>query len=289
MNLLVINKLHHKNLIALKNYKNLNIKFINYIREIDDQDLNKIDCIYSPSEYFDYNKYKDYKIKFIFGPHFSVFPNINVINKLISDNTVYVQPSDWVCHLWKSFSFCDKLNIRTLPFGVDTNKFINDNKIEKDHIIIYYKSRHPNELKQIIDFIKNCEKNIKIFSYNNKYKEEEYLKYLKKAKYGIWLGRHESQGFALQEALSCNVPLLVWDVKTMKQEYGYCYNNDNYATSIPYWDSNCGEFFYDYNEIEKTYNIFISKINDYTPRKYILDNLTFEKCEDKLLNLIKNI
>ena len=83
LDLISENDLHHKNLIALKNYKNLNIKFINYIREIDDQDLNKIDCIYSPSEYFDYNKYKDYKIKFIFGPHFSVFPNINVINKNI--------------------------------------------------------------------------------------------------------------------------------------------------------------------------------------------------------------
>ena len=62
-------------------------------------------------------------------------------------------------------------------------------------------------------------KNIKfeVFDYLNKYPEKKYLKYLQKAKYGIILDAHESQGFAIEEALSCNVPLLVWNVKHMSQ------------------------------------------------------------------------
>lgn len=286
MNLLIINKLHHKNLNALNKYKNLNIKYINTIKEIDNIDLNNINCIYSPSECFDVNKYKYYNIKFLFGPHFSVFPNINTIYKIISENTIYIQPSEWVCDLWKSFNCCNNLNIKSLPFGVDIDKFIDENN-KKDSIFIYYKSRHPQELKYVLEFIKKFENNIKIFSYTDKYNENEYIDYLKKSKYGIWLGRHESQGFALQEALSCNVPLLVWDVRTMKQEYGYSYNNNHKATSIPYWDNTCGEYFYDYTELEKIYKTFIENIENYRPRNFIVNNLSIDICEKKLLDLIK--
>ena len=39
---------------------------------------------------------------------------------------------------------------------------------------------------------------------------------LKQARFCIWIGRHESQGFAFQECLASNVPILVWDVQSMK-------------------------------------------------------------------------
>jgi hypothetical protein len=109
------------------------------------------------------------------------------------------------------------------------------------------------------------------------------LQYLQESKYGIWLDAHESQGFALQEALSCNVPLLVWSVKTLDQEYG-----SNYpafaATTIPYWDSRCGEFFYDKCNLLVTYNTFMKKIYEYAPRDYILEYLSIDKCESLFIN-----
>ena len=82
-------------------------------------------------------------------------------------------------------------------------------------------------LKYTIDSIKNNILEIldshnieyKIFDYVNRYSEEEYIDYLQHSKYGIILDAHESQGFAIEEALSCNVPLLVWGAKTMNQEY----------------------------------------------------------------------
>ena len=96
---------------------------------------------------------------------------------------------------------------------------------------------------------------------------------------------HESQGFALQESLSCNVPLLVWNIKSMNQEYGQNYD-DIPATTIPYWDERCGEYFYKIEELEDKFNLFLSKIELYKPREYILDNLSFEVCEQKLLNIL---
>ena len=99
--------------------------------------------------------------------------------------------------------------------------------------------------------------------------------------------RHESQGFALEEALSCNVPLLVWNVKSMNQEYASNYN-DISATTIPYWDDRCGEYFYQKDEFEITFLKFIQKLDNYKPREYIVENLSIAKCANNFLNLLDN-
>ena len=122
----------------------------------------------------------------------------------------------------------------------------------------------------------------------HKYNETEYLNCLQNAKYGIWLDAHESQGFALQEALSCNVPLLVWNVSSLNQDVGSNYPNFP-ATTLSYWNDNCGEVFYNYHEFLNKFNSFISNLNTYTPRQFILDNLSIKKCEEKFIDLINNI
>ena len=40
---------------------------------------------------------------------------------------------------------------------------------------------------------------------------------------------------------------------------------------------------------EVTYNKFIENINNYKPREFILENLSFDVCENKLINLINNM
>jgi glycosyltransferase involved in cell wall biosynthesis len=289
MKLILINSIHNKNLNALKNYKNIEIILINNINEINNFNLNEIDCIFSPSLPLNIDALNRFaNIKFIFGPHFSVLPDIKVMF-IKNNNAVYIQPSEWSKNIWKSFYLCNNLNLQVLPFGVDTDKFKNDKELkDRDKVFIYYKYRDPNELEYLEKFLKYKNINYEIFSYDKKYDEEKYLSFLKDAKYGIWLGCHESQGFALEEALSCNVPLLIWDVKTMNQEYNSDY--DKYvATCIPYWNELCGEYFYEKENLEETFNTFIDKLYNYNPRKYILDNLTYEICENKLIELINNI
>ena len=105
------------------------------------------------------------------------------------------------------------------------------------------------------------------------------------------MGCHESQGFALEEALSCNVPLLVWNVKLRIQEMGMedIYKNiKSPVTTIPYWDERCGEYFYDKNELEMVFNKFMDKLDIYKPREYILENVSIDVCNDKWKNLINN-
>jgi len=284
MKLLLINSwLHPKNLYALSKYENVELKTIT-MNELDTINIDDYDVVYNPSDPIDISKYPN--TKFIFGPHFSTFPD-HKINNIKTKNCIYIQPSKWTRDIWKNLEQCINLNIQILPFGVDTIRFHDTIPIQKrEKVFIYYKYRNPQELEFLMDFLNKKNIDFKIFSYNNKYKEEEYLAYLQDSKYGIWVGCHESQGFALEEALSCNVPLLVWNVESMHQEYR---SNYSYipATSIPYWDERCGEYFFKKDELENKFQYFLSKLETYKPREYILENLTIENCEKKFISLFQ--
>jgi hypothetical protein len=249
-------------------------------------DINNYDIIYSPGRPIDVSKYPTKK--FIFGPHFSVFPDdkMSIINNKYN-NSIYIQPSKWAADVWINMGI-KHIPILSLPFPVDTYKFNELNVDIRNNVFIYFKRRKPQELQFLELFLKTKNITYRIFDYLKKYQEEDYLNYLQHSKFGIILDAHESQGFAIEEALSCNVPLLVWNTKTMSQEYRSSYR-DIPCTTIPYWDERCGEFFYEKEELENKYNTFISKLESYKPRQYILDNLSVEKCSEKLVNLIKDL
>lgn len=277
--------MHYKNkegLIKLFEYLNMDYKFGNI------SDIDKYDVIYMPSNPIDTSKYPNKK--FIFGPHFSTFPmnKMNVI-KNVYNNSVYIQPSVWSKDIWEPHLKKINLPMKVFSFPVNIEKFKPEKEIEnRDRIFVYFKRRNPLELNALMMFCKK--KNILpvLFDYVKKYKEEEYLDCLKNAKYGIILDAHESQGFAIEEALSCNVPLLVWNVKTMNQEYKSKYR-DFPCTSVPYWDERCGEIFYEENEMETAFNKFVNNLSSYEPRKFIEENLSVERCGKELEKLIKDI
>lgn len=264
---------HHKNYNAIINYSKLKLV----------SDVNECDVVYSPA-YSDIILSTDKPI--ICGPHFSVFPDKHVELITNKKNIIYIMPSEWPKKFWENFKICNGLIIKSIPFGVDTERFKSNNEdTDKKNVFLYIKNRCPEDIYFMINFLQYKNINYRIFDYRSRYNEEDYLNYLKTCKYGVWLDAHESQGFALQEALSCNVPLLVWNVKYMSQEYLSNYENIE-ATSIPYWDERCGEFFYHYKELENTYNKFINNLDNYKPREYILENLSRDKCEDLFINEI---
>ena len=284
MRILLVNiNFHRKNYNALMSYKNIQVVQIYDINQIHHINLSDFDCVYSPSLPIDISKYPN--TKFLFGPHFSVFPDERVLS-VIGPNSRYNQLSTWTVNSWKNFDIVKNLNLIELPFGVDTDAYCETKPIqERSYVFIYYKSRNPNELQFVRNILDKQHISYRIFSYTQKYHEQEYLHFLRESKYGIWIGRHESQGFALQEALSSNVPLLVWDVSSMNQEYGYNYD-DIPATAIPYWDERCGEYFHKADEFEEKFKLFVSKLDSYRPREYIMENLSMAKCEERLIQVV---
>ena len=284
MRILVFDQLHHKNRMGIEilfRYMKIDYVFTNDVSQID----SSFDVIYSPAMAIDTSKYPSQK--FIFGPHFSVFPDmkLNAINNT-NGNSVYIQPSEWCVDLWKGLGVTNFLPITNFPFPVDINKFspeILGTKREK--VFVYFKRRRQDELSYVINFLKNRQIEFKVFNYVARYDESHYLEFLQHAKYGIVLGAHESQGFAVEEALSCDVPLLVWNVKSLTQEVGSNYPNLP-ATTIGYWDNRCGEYFYEAKELEKTFELFMGKLQTYRPREFVVEQLSDEPCANRFYELV---
>lgn len=293
--LFVNNGVHHKILHAIQNYKNITFTEVKDITHISEEELRTYDAIYSPCQPIDVKKYN--YCKFIFGAQFSVFPDDpGAIEMIKGMNSMYIQPSKWALDVWKNYKFnntilCKDLQMGVLPFGVDTEKFKPSNHIprrDKNCVFLYKKSRRYNDYNAIIQFLQKRNIDVKVFSYNQRYSEDEYIEYLQNAKYGIWVGIHESQGFALEEALSCDVPLFVWSVTSMNQEIGPNYDNIP-ATTIPYWDERCGEYFHRQDDMESTFDLFLSKLDTYKPREYVVENVSLEVCENICKNRITEL
>lgn len=295
MKILIIGGLHHKNEKALHwmlDECGYEYKFGNMSDNINDYDV-----IFSPTMPIDTSLYPPNK-KFIFGPHFSVFPEkkITQINN-VNNNCIYIQPSRWAADIWINKGVNNIMPIKSFPFAVDTNRFApyaNGVKVAAPLAeplpFVYYKHRDPNELYVLHHFLQSKNiNNYKLVDYSKGYDENEYLTLLQNSKFGIILDRHESQGFAIQEALSCNVPLLVWNATSMSQEYGAGFI-DLPCTTIPYWDEKCGELFNTTKELENVYCNFMKKLDMdyYNPREYILHNLSVKACAKRLKELIND-
>ena len=290
MQVLIVGNFHHKN---QEGYNRI-FEYLKYRVTYDVNDIEQCDIVVSPIHPIDSSKYPDKR--FVFGPNFSVFPDVRLYHiKNLRRNSIYIQPSEWPIRFWENYGYYtdfqkSEFNLPIKPFflPVNTEKFCPSDK-SKTKVFIYYKRRKFQELLSLITFLKQKGIEYVIFDYVKRYKEDDYLAYLQESKYGIVLDAHESQGFAIQEALSCNVPLLVWNVRFMSQEInleGTSNYEDFPVTTIPYWDDRCGEFFHEKDELDATFQKFVSSLDKYKPREFVLEKLSLEKSAENFVGLL---
>lgn len=219
----------------------------------------------------------------LFGPH--LMPqNINkTINFL--PNTYFNCLSEWN----KNFHQNLIANIKhvAVPFPVDVEKFKPKSKTGRP--IIYIKRRDPDILYEIIEKLGN---HFIVFSYEHKYQEKDFLSYIEEAPFAIWLGCHESQGFAFEETLSCDTPIFVIDPESVID------NTESYvwdglpgcqtikATSASYFDNTCG-MITSKDQWQNDISIFLNNIQHYTPREFVIKNLSPKACLEKWHNIEK--
>lgn len=165
--------------------------------------------------------------------------------------------------------------IHVLPIGIFSNSEIKKNlhkKTNLDDCLIYFKGRKKDELKKVIKILKLYNINFKIFEYG-KYKKNDFIKTAKLSKFGVILGRTESQGIAINELIASNLPLIILN-STINSFDGKVYE----GTTVPYWSSKCGEVTNDLNNFEDTLNYFLINLenNKYSPAMYASATLSYE-------------
>lgn len=270
--------------------KLFDIEFIESSNPNDLDNMENYDILWLHTNFIDPNKFPP-KLKILYGPQLFVFPTGPICgqtNKEWEHKAVFNCLSPWIKEVFNEISEM-KTPLIPLPFGVNTDKFkpLIDIKDRTDYFI-YSKYRSPEIFNHINKMCGKIPHNKNILIYGS-YNEEAYLKILQKSRFGIWIGCHESQGFALQEALSCDVPLIVLNVKSLKEEFHSRFIYDHMpqklnATTVSYWSNACGEVIYNVNEFIQSYTKLEAHIESYKPRNYILENLSDSVCMKRILD-----
>jgi hypothetical protein len=238
--------------------------------------------------------------RIIYGPHNFVFPFGGWTRlDLRGDSRVsYNCLSEWNRGVVRKSLEGTAANypLCTLPFPVDTEDF-RPKTIEKSlDCFVYFKKRRPEHLEAVLDTLKRLSIDLGrglsyvVLKYGS-YKEEDYKDVLAAARYGIWVGCHEPQGFALEEALSCNVPLVVWDAAKMGDEWNESVSRPEYgeeegahvATSIPYWSGECGLVVKEADELMTALRAMNVLYTSYCPRDFVLRTLSPRACAARWL------
>jgi hypothetical protein len=152
---------------------------------------------------------------------------------------------------------------------------------DKTGKVLILKKNIPEEIFQKIIFALNrTNTRYEILKYGN-FSHDEYLNKLRTALLMIYLQTSESQGLALQEAWSYNVPTLVW--QNTDWIYGK-YTWTDSKISAPYLTDDCGLFF-TVNNFEEVYTkIRAGQIN---PQNYCREHLSDKKSAQLFLDIIK--
>lgn len=218
---------------------------------------------------------KNSSTKVLIGPLYDLEQNTklnslinkhNFIKKLVASERTYLnQPL-------KDSNF-NLENAVICPSGVISEEDLLSNILSKSkngECLIYFKKREKNDLEKLINFLEFKKQKYNLFEYGH-YKNNELKRAAMTNSFGITLSCAESQGFAIQELMASNLPLLIWDQKT--NNYG---GLDLPASTVTTWNDNCGLIVDNFNSLKDNFEKFKNNLDSYNPANLVHERLTFE-------------
>lgn len=212
------------------------------------------------------------------GPSIWVLPG-DIRESINWDRIVYVQPSHWTRRLWEFYGF-NKCPMVVWPVGIDLDEYRPARRDRRSRsVVVYHKDRDPQELPGVITALANRGLDTILIMYG-RYRQEDFLEAVRSSAFVVWHGARESQGLALEEALACDVPVLVWDIPRLTDAYGgYKFSHETDVigvTAAPYFDSRCGIRIVQPNSIEAAMDEMLDRISEFEPRAFVSENLSLE-------------
>jgi hypothetical protein len=274
--------------------------------------LDKIGVSYRVNSYQHIVKHPNEVACIIGKPH--LLDKIKWLNPILFGTAIFSHPSDdpdlftrlpirkvlvpgeWMRKMCEPFW---GKNVLAWPVGIDTDLWKPVTNKDKDIDILLYDKvlwNHDSKEKELIEPIKQelLKNKIKFAEIRYRfYQEDQYRDLLARSRTMIFLCEHETQGIAYQQALSCNVPILAWDTGGFWQDPSYFPHHVRFApvSSVPYWDDRCGIKFSNMDNFASGLELLLNgyKNQSFSPRQYIIENLTLEKCAKEYLKIVSEI
>lgn len=222
-------------------------------------------------------KEEKYIQKLFAGPNICVLPRD--IKYLFNNKNIdkIITPSKWVSNSYED-EIIDGINrISEWPAGLDINYWKPKKEFLKNYVLIYLKNNYSKKTTaKYLNYLKKNNIKFRILKYGS-YNTKNYLKLLRYSHITVFFSKSESQGLALLQSWSVNVPSLVLENKK------FIYKGKKIiCDTAPYLSSQTGLKFNDLNEFKKNLKFITNNINQFNPRLWVLNNLT-DKLSTKIL------
>ena len=218
--------------------------------------------------------------KIIAGPNISMPLEADgiIFNKNID---IFLVPSPWVADFCDSFRPGFKSKVKIWAAGLDTLPTVPGSR---QGCVIFQKDTNGQVFLSVQGALKQKNINYKVVRYGS-FKREDYLRLLSRSRFLVYLSSSESQGLVLHEAWMMDVPTLVFNGGHLK--------NGSYeflgSSSAPYLTPETGMFFSSAEEFALRLDGFLSKLGQFQPRQYHLNNFTDEVCAKKFLEVVNEL
>jgi hypothetical protein len=236
------------------------------------------------------------KFPIIFGPAVHNHP-VDAPNLFAEHNILgVVVACEWQRQMF-AVNWGDK--VHAWPVGIDTGKWVPTPDKEKDiDVLVYEKIRcHPPRDRSavrdpILERLAKTGLKVERIVYGL-YREEEFEALLRRSRTMVFLCEHETQGIALQQTLSCGIPVFAWDLGGAWQDTNYHPHRVNFSpvSSVPYWEDSCGMKFKDAAGFNAGFDSFWAAASGgkFDPRSYIVDNFTLAARSKAFVDLVAKL
>lgn len=216
--------------------------------------------------------------RLIAGPNLVVLPTDEPELLLSPFVDKYVVNSEWTYQLYVQSLPELKPKLFIWPAGVNTDYWAPLSDVKKlKKVLVYSKISEDPLLSDVITILKNFGFDVLHLKYGG-YSSSEFLEILRHIKFAVFFSESESQGLAMIEAWSCDIPTFIWNKGSITIS-----GQDYQCSSAPYLSEKTGFMFRGLDEFRALFDRFDDIINRCSPRRWVLENMSDMICADKML------
>ncbi|MCX5921938.1 MAG: hypothetical protein NTX86_01260 [Candidatus Dependentiae bacterium] len=225
--------------------------------------------------------------KLLAGP--CIMVRSNEFNRVLASPEIdtYIVNSEWTYkgYIEDEPSLENRLKIWYVGVDVDYWQPMNSRHVEKtNNVLVYWKTESEGFCQQVEDTLRRCNFNPMRIRYGS-YSKEQYKQVLTEVDFAVFISRSESQGIALAEAWSMDIPTLVWDPQ---EPFVVCNKLFWPISAAPYLNKSVGISWKNMTEFEETLSAIRTQLEQFSPRDWVSKNMSDEVSAQLLLTIVQN-
>jgi hypothetical protein len=197
-----------------------------------------------------------------------------------------------VAHEWQADFVRDfaaaRAKCRACPCGVDVAWWKPSGRVRTQSALVYWKSGDQEFCDRVEQIVAACglepHRVRSLHGEHSIFRPADYRALLDQSAIGVFLSTFETQGLALAEAWSMDVPTVVWDPRGVAQWRGRRFQS---PSSAPYLTPATGRLWRTIDELEPVLRGALADRAAFQPREWMLAHMTDAICSAALLAIIR--